>query len=278
VRPSAGVIAGALGPRAVCVVEQGIIHAANGGAYLFDGASDSLLTQDIATAWLDAVSRSSSADLARMAVTYHDTRKEVRVAVPRLYPLGTPGEWVLDLVRTRSQQNTPAWTETTRDIGGYLPWDGPETTLGNRNRLFSWSTNDGVLREEAVGTSADGADMDCEYEGPALVPAPRRVCRFVDLTIEYQPAAGTFGVEVRVDEATVGSVTFSLAAAGAIYGSSVYGTGTYAGTARQQVQVPLPLEAEGRSISLYARYQGQSTFKWFTYAVGTVPEPQLRGL
>jgi hypothetical protein len=278
VRPSAGVIAGAFGPRAVCVVEQGIVHAANGGAYLFDGASDSLLTQDITTAWQDFVARTSGADLARLPVVYHDTRKEVRIAVPRLHPLGTPGEWVLDLVRTRSQQNEPAWTSTTRDIGGYLPWDGPESSVGNRNRLFTWSTTDGILREEAVGTSADGADMDVEYEGPALVPAPRRVCRFIDLTIEYAPVAGSFGVEIRVDEAVVGSVTFTLGAAGAIYGTSVYGTATYASTVRQQVQVPLPLEAEGRSISLYARYQGQATFKWFTYAVGTVPEPQLRGL
>jgi hypothetical protein len=47
VRPSAAAEAGALGPRAVALIENGIVHAAAEGIYIFDGATDRLLSYDI---------------------------------------------------------------------------------------------------------------------------------------------------------------------------------------------------------------------------------------
>src|SRR3990167_395950 len=51
VRPSAGTQAGALGPRCVAAIENGIIHVAAEGVFIFDGASDRYLSADIETPW-----------------------------------------------------------------------------------------------------------------------------------------------------------------------------------------------------------------------------------
>jgi hypothetical protein len=92
---------GALGPRAVCVIENGIIHAGATGVWVFDGVSDRLLSYDIDPAWSDLVTNADPKALARIACVYHLKRKELRVAVPRLYPSGVPGEWILDMNRSR---------------------------------------------------------------------------------------------------------------------------------------------------------------------------------
>jgi hypothetical protein len=46
---------------------------------------------------------------------------------------------------------------------------------------------------------------------------------------------------------------------------------------RRVFQVDLPLEAEGRGISVTGVYVGQDNFDWFTYAFTYLPEPALRG-
>jgi hypothetical protein len=127
VRPALGAQAGAFGPRAVEVIENGIVHVAAEGVYIFDGSSDRLLSYNIDPGWQDLVQHSTASDLAAIAVVYHGLRKELRIAVPALYPWGTAGEWVLDLNRTRTQE-IPAWTSTDRTVGGYIPWDGNEAT------------------------------------------------------------------------------------------------------------------------------------------------------
>jgi hypothetical protein len=277
VRPSSGAVTGAFGPRAVCVVEQGIIHASAPGVYIFDGATDRLLSQDLDVAWRDMVGNTVVVDLQRVACVYHDPRKEVHVAVPRLYPTGTAGEWILDLTRTRLQDD-PSWTSTTRAIAGYISWDGAETVTGNRGRLFSWMTTAGKIVEECVGTSADGADMVCEYEGAALAPAEFRVCRYLHLIGEVQQADGTFGLEVYADDALVSSHTADIGSALSVYGVATYGSGLYGSGTRRYFTFELPLTAEGRSVQVRARYTGQGFFKWFTYGIGFRPEPQFRGI
>lgn len=276
VRPSAQAQAGALGPRAVDLVEDGILHAAAEGVYIFDGATDRLLSYDIDLAWRDFVGLTSSTALQETPLVYHRARKEVRIGVDRLYPYGTAGEWILDLNRTRLQE-TPAWTSTDRTIGGYIHWDGAETTTGNRGRLFSWAISTGELCEEATGTSADGADLTADYEGPAFITG-LQVARFLETYGEYEPNAGTLALEWLVDGMSVLSVSINVGSGLSVYGTATYGNSTYAGAGRAPFVDLLPETAEGRSIVLRATYTGQAAFRWFSYAVSMITEAVPRGL
>jgi hypothetical protein len=221
VRPSAGAVNGALGFRAVTIIEQGVFHVSSGGAFLFDGATDRLLTQDLDPAWRDLMSRAAVSDIARIAALYHDPRKEVHISVPTLYGTTGPGEWVLDLTRTRLQQD-PSWTSTTRAIGGYISWDGAEATAGNRGRLFSWDMTQGLLNEEITGTTANGNDIVVEYQGAALVGAQYRTSRFIDIHGEYLPATATFSLDVFVDDKLVTTVVLPTGASQSIYGTAIW--------------------------------------------------------
>jgi hypothetical protein len=276
VRPALGATAGAFGPRAVAVLENGVVHASADGVHIFDGAADRLLSYNIDPGWRDLVQRSATADLEQIAMVYHEPRKELRIAVPRLYPWGTAGEWVLDLNRTRTQE-TPAWTSTDRTAGGYIYWNGNEPTLGNRGRLFSWRLTTAQLDEEAIGTTANGADMVCDYEGSTHTLGGI-VGLFNEGFVEFQPAAGAFTVEAYVDGSGKGSYSIDIGSTLSSYGTGVYGTATYGSSARLMEPWPLPLEAEGRSFATRARYTGQSRFRWYGYAIDFVPEGAMSGV
>ncbi len=282
VRPAGAAQAGALGARAADQVEEGILHASADGIYLFDGASDRLLSNDIdgfapaAIGWRTYITGATAADLSRTALVYHQAAKEVAIAVTTLYPFGTPGEWLLDLNRTRLQA-VPSWTTTDRAIGGYVRWDGNEPVLGNRGRLFSWSQTIGSVAEERVGTSADGADLVATYGGPTFSMS-RHVTRVIDGWVEFEPHAGTLGLELLIDNRSFGSQNVGITGATSVYGTAVYGTGTYGGASRLMTPVTFPLEAEGLAASVLLTYTGQDAFKLFTYALRALPEPDLRGL
>ena len=275
VKPSAGSQAGALGPRAVAIIENGVIHAAAEGVFLFDGATDKLLSFDIEPAWTDLIENGSPSDLALISVVYHFQRKEIRIAVPRLYPRGAVGEFVLDLNRTRESQ-TPAWTDTDRGIGGYIPWPGAESAAGNRGRLLSWSATAGQLFDEATGTTANSSNMTAEYEGSHLATGLNRA-RFVDLHGEYEPHAGALTVEVVVDNLSQGQVSIGIGGTALpLYGTATYGSAAYPGSGRRKFHTMLPIGSEGRTTWLKTSYTGQEAFRMFTYAVGIVPEPSPR--
>lgn len=276
VRPALGAQAGAYGPRAVEVIENGIVHVTAEGAYIFDGASDRLLTYNIDPGWRDLVTHSSATDLAKIACCYHGLRKELRIAVPRLYPWGTAGEWILDLNRTRTQ-DVPAWTSTDRTVGGYIYWNGNEPTLGNRGRIFSWSDTIAKLYEEATGTTADGGDMIADYEGSTHATGGY-VAQFIEGYVEFQPASGTFALTPYVDGVSKGSQNIAINQGLSQYGTALYGTGTYGSAARQQQPFMHPMSAEGRTYALRARYTGKQQFKWFTYSVTMHPESELSGI
>src|SRR6185295_3694730 len=209
VRPTIGSLDGAFGPRAVAIIENGVVHAAASGVYIFDGTADKLLSFDIDPAWRDLVS-ASAADLARVACVSHQLRKELRIAVPRRFPSGLPGEWVLDLNRTRINGNT-AWTATDRAIGGYIQWDGPEAAAGNRGRIFSWHSTVALVFEEATGTSANGSNMTATYEGPGLTLGAYRG-RWPDIRGEYEPHTGDASIEPMIDGLSQGVHTISIGA------------------------------------------------------------------
>ena len=275
VRPTLGSQDGAFGPRAVASIENGVVHVGAAGVYIFDGATDKLLSYDIEPAWRDLVENASVSELGKIAVVYHQRQKELRIAVPRRYPSGAAGEWVLDLNRTRTTQ-APAWTATDRSIGGYIPWDGPETEAGTRGRLLSWARSEGRLYEEAVGTSANSSNLTAEYEGPGLTLGAFRG-RWIDVRGEYEPKTGSFAIEPLVDGVTFGSQTVTMTVGGAVYGTGVYGTAVYGGGLnRKQFYKILPLSADGRTFVLKAVYVGQDAFKLYSYHVGIVPESRSR--
>lgn len=274
VRPAASAQAGAFGPRAVETIEQGVLHAAAEGLFIFDGASDQLMTYDIDKGWRDLVRNASQATLATIAVVYEFKNKEVRVAVPRLYPRGVRGEWALDLSRTRDG-DAPAWVNTDRDIRGYIQMDGDEPTAGNRGRLFSWPATGGYLFEESTGYSANGSNATAQYEGPHLSLGLHRA-RVLSIHGEYEPHGGAFTVETIVDDISQGSQAVPIGAGQAVYGTALYGTDAYAGSGRRMFYLTQPLSAEGRSVWIKASYVGQEAFRWFTYHPTIVPEPRPR--
>jgi hypothetical protein len=282
VRPSGASQAGALGPRAIDVIELGAVHAAAEGIFLFDGATDRLLSDDIdgfapaAIGWRKYVTATSTADLARTPLVYHQAAKELAIGVTNLYPFGTPGEWLLDLSRTRLQ-DVPAWTTTDRPVGGYIRWDGNEATIGNRGRLFSWSQTIGKLFEERTGTTADGNDQVATYKGPDFAMGGK-VARIVDGAIEFEPHGGTFGIELAVDSRSFGSQNVDISGTTSEYGSAEYGTAVYGGAGRKRTPITFPLEAEGLTCGITATYTGKEAFRWFTYMFGISPEQLSRGM
>lgn len=274
VRPTIGSLDGAFGQRAVAVLENGVVHAAASGVYIFDGTADKLLSFDIDPAWRDLVSAAVN-DLSRIACASHQLRKELRIAVPRRYPSGVDGEWVLDLNRTRITGNT-AWTATDRTIGGYLPYDGPETIAGNRGKLFSWHSTIAMVFEEATGTSANSSNMTAQYEGPGLTLGAYRG-RWPDIRGEYEPHAGAASIEPVIDGVSQGVQALSIGAGLSVYGTATYGTGKYGGSGRRQWVKNLPLSADGRSFVLKLTYEGMEQFRMFSYHIGLVPESRSRG-
>lgn len=281
VRPALGMQGGAFGPRAIEVIENGIVHAEPQGTFIYDGAGDRLLTYPIEKGWRDLVQHATADDLGNICCVYHGLRKELRIGVTRLYPWGTAGEWILDLNRTRTQE-TPAWTSTDRPVGGYLHWNGNETTLGNYGRLFSWpSSATAKLYEEATGTTADGADQVGDWE-PSTHATGGHIASAIDGHLEFQPGGGTFALTAVVDGAAIASQNLDIASGSMAWGesSSTYGTASrlWGGKPRAYEPFDLPLEAEGRTFALRGRYTGKSAFKLFTYGLRIMPESELMGM
>jgi len=274
VRPSLGAQSGAVGPKAVSLIEAGVAHASAEGVFIFDGASDRLLTHDLTPGWKDMVGNSPSTAVQRIPLVYDWHQKELRVAVPRLYPTISAGEWILDLNRTR-EQNEPAWAETDRTILHYIFWEGDEPVSGNRGRLQSLPSSAVKVFDESVGTTADGLDMSAEYDGPTFAAGINRA-RYTDLHIEYEPHGGDFTVETLVDGVSQGQIAIAMGAGLATYGEAVYGIDSYGGAGRRKAYTPLPISSEGRNVQQKFVYAGQESAALFTYAIGMVPEPNPR--
>jgi hypothetical protein len=274
VRPSLGAQSGAVGPRAVTAVESGVIHVSAEGVFIFDGASDRLLSHDLTPGWRDMIDNSPSTAVNAIPVVFDWRNKELRVSVPRIYPTATAGEWVLDLNRTR-EGNEPSWSQTDRTIRNYIFWDGDEPVQGNRGKLQSVGSTSLKVFTESEGTSADGSNITAEYNGPTLAAGLHRA-RFTDLHVEYEPHAGAFTAETVVDGQSMGAINLSIGTGLATYGASEYGLASYGGAGRRKAYTPLPLNSEGRNVQQNLSYSGQEEFTVFNYAIGMVPEPNVR--
>jgi hypothetical protein len=79
-----------------------------------------------------------------------------------------------------------------------------------------------------------------------------------------------------VDGQSMGSIPLSIGSGLATYGISEYGLASYGGAGRRKAYTPLPLNSEGRNVSQNFTYAGQEAFKIFNYAIGMVPEPNVR--
>lgn len=274
VRPSLGAQSGAVGPNAVCLVEAGVFHCSAEGGFIFDGATDKLLTNDLSPGWRDMVDNSPSSAVNGIATVYDWREKEVRVSVPRLYPTASPGEWILDLNRTR-EGNEPAWAHTDRTVRHYIFWEGDEPTQGHRGRLQTLPSTAVRVMSENEGTTADGSDMSAEYDGPTFSAGLNRA-RYTDLHVEYEPHAGSLTAETLVDGLSQGQIALSIGSGLAQYGTAIYGTATYGGAGRRKAYTPLPLGSDGRNAQQKFVYTGQESFALYTYAIGMVPETQPR--
>ena len=275
VRPSQGADAGAVGPRAVMKIEQSVTHASHDGVDSFDGGTDRSLEHDIQVAWSDLVTETASSGLALIAAVYDHERQEGRLAVPRVYPTGTKGEWILNLARTSENDGVPAWTTTDRDIAFYMHWEGAETTAGNHGRLFSMPSTSGVVYEEKTGVTANSSNMTAEYEGPGISMGLHRA-RVVGTHCEVEPHGGAFSIELLTDGVSQGNISMSIGTGLFLYGSGTYGTATYGGAGRIKPYTNQPLAADGHVATLKTVYVGQEAFKHFTYAHVIVPEVEPR--
>lgn len=273
--PSAAIAAGALGPRAWTIIEGAACHAAAEGIYLFDGATDRLLSFDFEVDWRSAMAGSTASDLANLAMVYHQRDKECRLSLPVMADTGAPGEYVLDLARTKVK-NIPAWSTTDRAIGGYSLWAGPEPTASNRGRLFSWDRSAGVMTEESVGTSANGADLVSVYLGPAMSNG-LFIARYLQGVVQVLPAGGQLQVSVSVDGVPVVGRSLTIGSALALYDSALYDSAVYGGASFIQIPFDLPLTAEGRAITWGLTYTGQDAVELYSYAHTEQAEGEIRG-
>lgn len=274
VRPSLGAQSGALGPKSVSLVEAGVCHASAEGVFIFDGASDKLLSNDLTPGWKDMIDASPSSSVEAIPMVYDWREKQVRVSVPRCWPTASPGEFVLDLNRTR-EKDSPAWTQTDRTVRHYIFWDGDEPVQGNRGKLQSLPSTAVKVFNESDGTTADGADMNAEYDGPTFAAGLNRA-RFTDLHVEYEPHSGACVAETLVDGASQGQISLTIGSGVATWGTLVYGVSLYGGTGRRKAYTPLPLGSDGRNVQQKFTYLGQEAFALYTYALGMVPEAHPR--
>lgn len=270
VRVAQGSIAGCLGPRAWCKLEQGIVHAAAEGVYIFDGITDRLLSNKIEVAWRDFIANTGSAELEQTPVIYEFRHKVLRIGVAREYPYGTAGEWILDLRRSQ-QAGEEAWYHTNRPIGGYISFEGDEAVAGNRGELLTWSNTNGILWKESTGTSANSSNLTAEYEGPTLTLGLHRMMA-TGVHIEYEPHGGTLTGETVVDGVSQGSLTIGIGAGVARLDTAIIGTDVLAGAGRRKAYLELPTSAEGRSLTQKFTYAGQERMKVFAYSFDVVPE------
>jgi hypothetical protein len=104
------------------------------------------------------------------------------------------------------------------------------------------------------------------------------MARFLELYGEYEPNAGSLALETLMDGVSVFSRSVNVGAGLAIYGTSLYGTGVYAGAGGSRSSSRCRLSAEGRSVVQRATYTGRRRFRWFSYALSVLAEPLPRGI
>jgi hypothetical protein len=269
IRPALGSRDGAFGPRAVCSVDNGVVHAGANGVHWFDGTADTLLSDAIDPMWQEILNAAPSSLTMQTAIVEDRRSRELRITSPGFDTLGKgyAGEWVLDLAQFRMGK-TAVWSMTDRQIGGYLPYDGPEGASSLQNLLLSYynSTAPAVYtNEESTGDTANGAPMLGQWISRA-VGIGAHAANWVDVRGEYDPrtSTNTLNVQAWVDGIALASVPCALSSAAP---SSVY-------DARRQFYTPLPLSRPGRTLGI--NISAPAPFRISNIDLGFVPEPKPR--
>ena len=269
IRPSIGSRDGAFGPRAVCQIDNGIVHAGANGVHWFDGQADTLLSDDFRVAWQEAFQGLASTRVMQTALVEDRRTQELKIALPvsRLdkTSAATPfGEWIMDLSRFRAEHRA-LWTVSRRTITGYVPFDGPETASSLQNVLYSFYNNGlGTVRTSKESTGIDGVGN--AYWVTRVLSVGAHAANWLDVRGEYEPSTAATGLTIEswVDGSSLATVSLVLSSAAA---SSVYDT-------RRPFYTPLPLSRAGRTCGF--RITSDLPVRLFNIDVGFVPETKPR--
>jgi hypothetical protein len=161
-------------------------------------------------------------------------------------------------------------------VGAYLHFNGPETVLGSQGKLLTAALTTAELYTENTGWSGNGANRTAIYEGPGLTTGVN-VTRFIDCFGEYEAASGTFGLTLTIDTEDMPTITLDTGTSEDVYGTAVYGTGTYADRTRRLWSTMFPLNSEGRTAQIALQFTGMDDLIVYNYHLGLVPEPMPRG-
>jgi hypothetical protein len=269
VRPSVGSRDGAFGPRAVCSIDNGVVHAGANGVHWFDGQADILLSHDFRSAWQEGFQSLASTRVMQTDIVEDRRTQELKIALPvsRLdkTSASTPfGEWIMDLSRFRSERQA-VWTVSQRTITGYVPFAGPETESSLQNLLLSYYNNIvGIVTtsEESTGTQ----DVNNAYWVTRALSLGAHAANWVDVRGEYEPSTSATALTIKawVDGSSLAAATMTLSSA---VPSSVYDT-------RRPFYTPLPLARAGRTCGF--KISADAPVRLSNIEVGFVPEPKPR--
>lgn len=271
IRPALGSRDGAFGPRAVCQIDNGIVHAGANGVHWFDGTADTLLSDDIDLEWQRIVNDCPSSVASQTAIVEDKRARELRItsagsAVQRNFFVG---EWVLDLSQFRMHRRV-AWSVTNRRIHGYVPYDGPEGESSLQNLLLSYYNDFGAqasvtTNEESTGAMAGASPLTAVWVSRALSVGPH-AASWLDLRGEYDASTSTNTLTVQgwIDGSTLTTVPVALSSA---VTSSVY-------SQRRQFYTPLPMSRPARTFGV--TMSAQAPVRISNIDVGFVPEPKPR--
>ncbi len=272
IRPSLGSRDGAFGFRAVCPIDNGIVHAGANGVHWFDGTADTLLSDAIDLEWQRIVVNSPSTSLMQTDMVEDRKTRELRITSPfnttnRSFIVG---EWVMDLSRFRMARDV-AWSITNRIINGYLAYDGPETESSAQNLLVSYhnqftqNPNYVATNEESTGTTANSSAFQATWVTRALTTGPH-AANWLDFRGEYDASStpSTLFVQGWIDGSTLASLNVQLSSAAT---SSIY-------SQRRQFYTPLPLSRPARSFGV--TLSAVAPVRLSNIDVGFVPEPKPR--
>ena len=269
IRPSLGSRDGAFGPRAVCQLDNGVVHAGANGVHWFDGQGDTLLSDAIDPMWQEILNAAPSSLTIQTAMVEDKRARELRLTSPGYAVLGKgyPGEWVLDLAQFRTARRA-VWSMTDRLIHGYAAFDGPESASSLQNLLLSYynsTTPEITTAEESTGTTANSSALNVQWISRAL-SIGAHAANWTDLRGEYEPAASTntLAVQAWIDGSALATVSVGLSSATP---SSVYDT-------RRQCYTPMPLHRPGRTFGL--NVTATAPVRLSNLEVGFVPETRPR--
>lgn len=271
IRPSLGSRDGAFGPRAVCALDNGVVHAGANGVHWFDGQADTLLSDAIDPEWQRIVVECPSTVIMQTAIVEDRKTRELRItsAGPAVVRSFRVGEWVMDLTQFRMDRRV-AWSVTQRSLNGYVPYDGPESESSNQNLLLSYyndfrTTPVVTTYEESTGAQGNSSAMSITWASRALTVG-QHAANWLDVRGEYDGSSSTNVLMVQpwVDGSSLATVAVPLSSA---VTSSVY-------SQRLQFYTPIPLASPGRSFGLTV--WANAPVRLSNLEVGFVPETRPR--